>query len=179
MSFVQSKCSISFLQFIQHSISFENFPIQFFPFLISFKNFLSIKFFSKNFSSNKNLKIPKRFACFPSQKFPHNFEFNSIFYSHQNAQNNNAKSSSKTVEITRQNHAAEVAITRDGSRDATSDYSIANTETVVMTGNDVEMKIRATYPPEFRGIPPPPAFVNRLDITNEPNTSTAKTEEHQ
>lgn len=74
---------------------------------------------------------------------------------------------------------AEVAITSEGSRDATSDYSIANTETVVMTGNDLEMKIKTTYPPEFRGIPPPPAFVNRLDIANEPNSSNTKPDERQ
>lgn len=74
---------------------------------------------------------------------------------------------------------AELAITSEGSRDETSEYSIANTETVVMTGNDIEMKIKNTYPPEFRGIPPPPAFVNRLDIANEPNSSNIKTEERQ
>lgn len=74
---------------------------------------------------------------------------------------------------------AEVAIMNDGSRDATSDYSIANTETIIMTGNDVEMKIQATYPPEFHGIPPPPAFVNRMDITNEANTSSAKSQVQQ
>lgn len=72
---------------------------------------------------------------------------------------------------------AEMAITSEGGRDVTSDYSIANTETVVMTGNDVEMKIKASYPPEFRGIPPPPAFVNRFDITNETNPSSTKSTE--
>lgn len=63
-------------------------------------------------------------------------------------------------------------------RDAASEYSIANTETIIMTGNDVEMKITTTYPPEFHGIPPPPAFTNSNDTVNEPNESTPKSDEN-
>lgn len=63
-----------------------------------------------------------------------------------------------------------------GSRDAASEYSIVNSETVVMTGNDIEMKIKSSNP-EFRGIPPPPAFVNRFEPSNEPNSSRARTDD--
>lgn len=83
-----------------------------------------------------------------------------------------------TQEITQHSTVTETVITGDGSRDAASAYSIANTETVVMSGNDIEMKIQKSYPPEFHGIPPPPAFVNRFEIETEPNTS-AKSDEHK
>lgn len=67
--------------------------------------------------------------------------------------------------------------TGDAGQDEASAYSIANAETVVMTGNDVEMKIQKSYPPEFRGIPPPPAFVNRFETETEPHTSTKNDEQ--
>lgn len=65
----------------------------------------------------------------------------------------------------------------DADQDEANAYSIANAETVVMTGNDVEMKIQRSYPPEFRGIPPPPAFVNRFETETEPHTSTKNDEQ--
>lgn len=80
---------------------------------------------------------------------------------------------SRPKNSTQPNNAIEVN-TVEGSRDAASEYSIVNSETVVMTGNDVEMKIRSINP-EFRGIPPPPAFVNRFESSSEPNSSRAKT----
>lgn len=47
----------------------------------------------------------------------------------------------------------------EGSRDLANEYSIKNSETVVMTGNDIEMKIKQSNPPELR-VEPPPAFQN-------------------
>lgn len=45
----------------------------------------------------------------------------------------------------------------EGSRDLANEYSIKNSETVVMTGNDIEMKIKSSYLPEFK-VEPPPEF---------------------
>lgn len=89
----------------------------------------------------------------------------------QEAEQDNAQETSVTV--------TETAANVEGIHDESSDYSIANTETVVLAGNDVEMKIQRSYPPEFHGIPPPPAFVNRFDIGIEPNTSNAKPDDRQ
>lgn len=50
-------------------------------------------------------------------------------------------------------------IAGEGCRDLANEYSIKNSETVVMTGNDIEMKIKPSHPPEFR-VEPPPAFQN-------------------
>lgn len=62
----------------------------------------------------------------------------------------------------------------DGARDATSDFSaVISTETIVMTGTDSEMKIVPTnYPPQYLGVPPPPAFVNHFSTSNESNETT-------
>lgn len=48
-------------------------------------------------------------------------------------------------------------IVAEGSRDLANEYAINHSETVVMTGNDVEMKIKSNYLPEFK-VEPPPAF---------------------
>lgn len=49
------------------------------------------------------------------------------------------------------------SIVGEGNRDLANEYSIKNSETVVMTGNDIEMKIKSSYLPEFK-VEPPPAF---------------------
>lgn len=49
------------------------------------------------------------------------------------------------------------SIVGEGSRDLANEYSIKNSETVAMTGNDIEMKIKPNYLPEFK-VEPPPAF---------------------
>lgn len=107
----------------------------------------------------------------------HNSELKSFLYSHQTA--NNGRNANMQNIIQQSTSTIETVTVAEGNRDDTTEYSIANAETVVMTGNDIEMKIKGSYPPEFRGIPPPPAFVNRFDIACEPNTSNAKTDEYQ
>lgn len=64
----------------------------------------------------------------------------------------------------------------DGTRDATSDFSAhISTETIVMAGNDTEMRIVSSdshnYPPQFSGVPPPPAFANHFNTNNDTNVT--------
>lgn len=130
------------------------------------KNCLTWESFMSLFFSNS---VRSLIACLKLRFFFH--------CSHQNA--NNGKTVNAAQEFVQRTTVTETIINADEEgRDAASAYSIANTETIVMAGNDVEMKIQKSYPPEFRGIPPPPAFVNRFEVETEPNTS-AKSDERQ
>lgn len=71
----------------------------------------------------------------------------------------------------------------DGTRDATSDFSARiSTETIVMAGNDTEMRIissdshNSKYPPQYLGLPPPPAFANHFN-TNIDTNATDKSQQ--
>lgn len=102
--------------------------------------------------------------------------FDPFFCSHQSLTNEKQEPTQETAQETTVTD-SETPANVEGAHD---DYSIANTETIVLEGNDAEMKIqRRSYPPEFHGIPPPPAFVNRFDIGIEPNTSNAKPDDRQ
>ncbi|XP_031616456.1 probable serine/threonine-protein kinase DDB_G0291350 isoform X3 [Contarinia nasturtii] len=102
---------------------------------------------------------------------------------HQNSNNNNNNNSgslnrfTKTKHIMQQSNLVEMSVADDVESRDEAEYAIANAETIVMTGNDVEMKIKTNYPPEFKGVPPPPAFANRFDI--EENPTTTKSEEQK
>lgn len=75
--------------------------------------------------------------------------------SHRTASNVAYSKSQDTI----QQFDAPEAATSEGSRDLMTNYTIANSETVVISGNDSMMNKRSSsYPPQFKGIPPPPAF---------------------
>lgn len=52
----------------------------------------------------------------------------------------------------------------DGTRDASNDFAVMNAETIVLSGNDREMKIvESAYGAEQFMVPPPPSFANHFD----------------
>lgn len=117
-----------------------------------------------------NYSIPSNLITFA---FPH--------FSHQNRHSGKGEKSGKNTKTQDASKPHETVDKAAGetSQDLMNEYSLANSETVVMSGNDMQMKIkRNSFPPQFVDIPPPPAFRQKTYKTDEPNSSNNRNEDH-
>lgn len=75
--------------------------------------------------------------------------------------NSNNRSTEKEQRERAQN-ITEYRSTGEECNDVADEYSIANTETVVMSGKDMEMKIKPNCKSDFK-VTPPPGFRNAVE----------------
>lgn len=87
--------------------------------------------------------------------------FFSVFVFRHHQHTNNRKSGESFAQSTSNN---ETVVASNGTRDASIDFStLATSETT-----ETELKtMQSNYPPQYHGVPPPPAFVNHFSETND------------